>query len=88
MVDAFLTVRLLDAGAKEVNPVMDRLLLHGVGAFLVGKYLLTVGGLPLLLIFKNHYLFRTQLRVGHLIPIAVGLYAILIGYQVALMQNL
>jgi hypothetical protein len=88
MVDAILTVQLLDAGASEINPVMDRLLTHGVEAFLLGKYVLTVGGLPLLLIFKNHYLFHTHLRVGHLIPIAVGLYVILIGYQFTLMQRL
>jgi hypothetical protein len=87
MLDATLTVHLLEAGAKEINPLMDRLLMHGVGAFLLGKYVLTVGGLPLLLIFQNHYLFNTRLRVGHLIPIAVALYAVLIGYQFVLMQG-
>ena len=87
IVDAILTIRLLEAGAKEINPLMDRLLDHGIRTFLLGKYVLTVGGLPLLLIFKNHYLFGTRIRVGYLIPMAVALYVVLIGYQLVLMQK-
>jgi hypothetical protein len=85
--DAILTIRLLEAGADEVNPLMDRLLNHGVQAFLLGKYVLTVVGLPLLLIFKNHYLFGTRMRIGYLIPTAVALYLLLISYQLFLMQR-
>ena len=81
LVDAVLTVQLLNAGGKEINPLMDRLLAYGAGYFLLGKYLLTVAGLPLLLVFKNHYLFGTRLRVGHLIPVIVALYLMLIVYQ-------
>jgi hypothetical protein len=87
IVDAILTIQLIDSGANEVNPLMARLLDYGVGAFLFGKYVLTVVGLPLLLIFKNHYLFNTRLRVGYLIPMAVALYVVLIGYQLVLMQT-
>ena len=87
LIDAVLTIRLLEAGGHEVNPVMNRLLEHGVLAFLLGKYLLTVFGLPLLLIFKNYYLFGTRLRVGYLIPVIVALYATLIAYQLLLMHR-
>ena len=87
LLDAVLTIRLIEAGSGEVNPVMNRLLEHGVLAFLLGKYLLTVIGLPVLLIFKNHYLFGTRIRVGYLIPFLVALYAVLIGYQCVLMQR-
>ncbi len=87
MVDAALTIHLLCAGGIEVNPLMDQLLGYGVLPFLSVKYLLTVVGLPLLLIFKNHYLFGTRLRVGHLIPMTVALYAALIIYQLALVQQ-
>jgi hypothetical protein len=85
--DAILTIQLLEAGAHEVNPVMDHLLGYGLWAFLLGKYALTVAGLPLLLIFQNHYLFGSVIRVRHLIPMAVMLYAVLICYQIVLMQN-
>ena len=84
MVDAILTVRVLQAGGDEINPVMDHLLNRGILPFVLGKYLLTVAGLPLLLIFKNHYLFGTRVRVGYLIPVIVALYLVLIGYQIVL----
>ena len=87
LIDAWLTLHVLSAGGVEVNPVMHRLLDHSIEAFLVGKYLLTVLGLPVLLIFKNHYLFGTRIRVGFLIPLAVALYALVIGYQIALIDD-
>jgi hypothetical protein len=87
LVDAVLTMQLLFAGGKEINPLMDNLLAHGIGPFVFGKYVLTVVGLPLLLIFKNHYLFGTRLRVGYLIPMAVALYMVLIAYQLVLMHS-
>jgi len=87
LVDAALTVHVLHGGGSEVNPVMGYLLNHGVQAFVVGKYLLTVIGLPVLLIFRNHYLFGTRLRVGYLIPVSVALYAVLIGYQIVLIDQ-
>jgi hypothetical protein len=87
LVDAGLTIYVLDGGGSEANPLMGRLLNHSIEAFVIGKYLLTVVGLPVLLIFRNHYLFGTQLRVGHLIPASVALYAVLIGYQVILIDQ-
>jgi hypothetical protein len=86
-IDAALTVQLLLAGGKEINPLMDGLLAHGLGAFIMGKYALTVAGLPLLLIFKNHRLFGTSFRVGYLIPLFVALYCVLIAYQLALLHG-
>jgi hypothetical protein len=87
IVDGLLTLRLIEAGGEEVNPLMARLLNFGVFPFLLGKYLLTAVGLPLLVIFKNHYVFGTRIRVGYLIPGLVALYAILICYQLVLMQQ-
>jgi hypothetical protein len=86
LIDAALTVQLLFVGGKEINPLMERLLTYGIGPFVVGKYLLTVAGLPLLLIFKNYHLFGTRLRVGYLIPVFVALYCVLIAYQLVLMH--
>jgi hypothetical protein len=87
VLDAVLTIQLIEAGAREINPLMARLLDHGIEPFLLGKYLLTVAGLPLLLIFQNFYLFGTRLRVGYLLPMAVALYAVLIAYQLLLMHK-
>jgi hypothetical protein len=86
-VDAGLTIYVLHGGGAEFNPLMNRLLDHSIEAFVMGKYLLTVLGLPVLLIFRNYYLFGTRLRVGYLIPASVALYAVLIGYQVILIDQ-
>jgi hypothetical protein len=87
LTDALLTIRLLDAGGDEANPVMAWLLNFGVQPFLLGKYLLTVFGLPLLLIYKNHYLFGTRVRVGYMIPFTLMLYGVLIVYQLVLIYK-
>ena len=85
--DAILTIHLIQAGGNEINPVMDRLLDHGILPFFLGKYVLTAAGLPLLLIFKNYYLFGTRVRVGYLIPTIVVMYLVLIGYQLFLIEQ-
>jgi hypothetical protein len=84
LADGVLTLRLLSADCEEANPLMSSLLREGVTAFLVGKYVLTVAGLPLLLVFQNHYLFGTRFRVGYLLPLFVALYAGLLAYQLHL----
>ncbi len=87
ILDAAITLILIEDGCEEVNPVMGFFLSHGPLSFLMGKYVLTVAGIPVLLIFKNFYLFGTRLRVGYLIPIFIFLYAVLIGYQFTLLHG-
>ncbi len=87
IVDGAVTLLLLGAGCEEVNPAMGYLLSRGPLHFLLGKYALTTAGLPFLLIFRNFTLFRTRFRVGYLLPVFVGLYLILLGYQIALMSR-
>jgi len=82
--DALLTIRLFEAGGEEVNPLMARLLDRGVVTFFIGKYLLTVIGLPVLLIFGNFFLFGTRFRVKYLLVVLLALYLVLIGYQLCL----
>ncbi len=79
--DAVLTIHLLGIGWYEANPVMACLLEYGVSWFFVGKYLLTAVGLPVLLVFKNHYLFGTRFRVGYVIPAILVFYLVLIAHQ-------
>lgn len=84
IVDAAITLLLIQTGCEEINPIMNHLLNYGLLTFLVGKYVLTASGIPLLLVFKNYYLFGTCFRVGYLIPVFIGMYVCLIGYQVCL----
>lgn len=85
LADGVLTVHLLGADCGEANPVMSFFLGRGLTSFFLGKYVLTVAGLPFLLVFKNYYLFGTRFRVGYLIPVFVGMYAGLLTYQIWLL---
>ena len=85
IVDGVLTLVLLDDHHfEEANPAM-RVLLHlGPTAFVVGKYALTVAGLPILLIFRRRRVFFPRLRVEHILPILVTCYMTLLIYQIGL----
>jgi len=85
VVDGVLTLVLLDTGCSEMNPVLRYLLGRGISPFFIGKYLLTAAGLPVLVAFKNYPLLGTRFRVGYLLPVFVGLYCILLGYQLWLL---
>ena len=87
IIDAVITLELIDSGGDEINPLMACLLERSPVAFLVGKFLLTAAGLPLLVVFKNFSLFGSRLRVGHLIPVFVALYLLLLSYQLVLLQS-
>jgi hypothetical protein len=86
--DGVLTLELVDVNCAELNPAMRYLLSKGPLPFLLGKYILTAAGLPVLLTFKNHRFFHTSFRVGYLIPVFVLSYIALIGYQIQLLQTL
>ncbi|MDG3007702.1 DUF5658 family protein [Paludisphaera mucosa] len=84
LIDGVLTLRLLEEHFVEANPVMHALLQRGPVSFILGKYALTVFGLPFLLIFGRRQVFLPCLRVGHVLPAAVGLYLLLLSYQIRL----
>lgn len=88
VLDGILTLILVEADCHEINPAMRYLLDRGPSSFLIGKYILTSAGLPILLIFKNFRLFGTRFRVEYLIPVFVGMYLVLIAHQVLLIRDL
>jgi len=86
LADGAITLLLLGPDCEEINPAMSYLLSQGPLHFLLGKYALTTAGLPFLLIFRHFPLFGTRFRVGHLLPVFVSLYLVLLGYQLALIR--
>jgi hypothetical protein len=85
IVDAVATLLLLNSGCEEANPAMRILLDQGVNSFLAGKLALTGAGCLVLVIFHKYPLFRSAVRVGHVLPILVGLYITLNAYQAVLL---
>jgi len=84
--DGVLTIELVDTNSEEVNPLMEHLLTRGHLTFLLGKYVLTAVGLPLIVVYKNYPFFGTRFRVGFLLPVFIGLYVALVSYQWMLLQ--
>lgn len=87
VVDGTITILLLGMHCEEANPLMAYLIERGLLPFLLGKYALTAAGLPVLLIFKEHRMFGTCFRVGYLLPIFVGMYLLLLGHQIQLLNT-
>jgi hypothetical protein len=71
--DAWLTLRLLEMGASELNPFMAALIYHDLTMFTTAKMSLTGGGVVLLVMLARVRI-AGPLRVQHL------LYGVLIGY--------
>jgi hypothetical protein len=84
--DGVLTLELVSLHSEEANPFMGYLLNQGPLVFLSGKYLLTAFGLPVIVVCKNHPMFGSRFRVGYLLPVFIGLYVVLITYQLTLFQ--
>lgn len=78
--DAFLTLRLLDWGAVEINPVMRVLIDTDVQWFVSTKLVLTGLGLMLLVYTSRVLLFR-RFRAGLLITAFFCGYACLLCYE-------
>jgi hypothetical protein len=86
--DAFLTLKLIHAGAAELNPVMDFYLRAGPLYFLTVKYLLTSSCLIMLLMHKNCRVLAGRMTAWNILFIVPFLYGLLITYELNLMLSL
>jgi hypothetical protein len=84
-VDGVFTLLLLERNFHEANPAMRLLLRHSAASFLLGKYALTAGCIPVFLIFRNFHFLHRRIRVSSLIPTLVVMYVALVSYQVAML---
>jgi hypothetical protein len=84
VLDAFLTLRLLDLGAIEANPFMAAMLDYGPFAFAASKMLLTGLGI-LTLVFLARLRVFNFLRTGVLLTLFFSFYACLACYELVLL---
>ena len=85
LLDGFLSLRLLQHGAQEINPLLAGFLEHGPLQFILGKHFLTCIGVILLVIYHQRPLIGRRLRVRHLLLAAQVLFAGIIIYEAALL---
>ena len=82
--DAFLTLRLIGAGASEINPVMLAVMGHGTLAFAATKMLLT-GASVLILVFLAKTRVFSRFRSGMALTVVFSMYCCLICYEFVLL---
>ena len=84
IIDALLTLFLLDCGASEINPIMAYFLKFGPFTFMSVKYFLTCYAVIVLLIFNNVFLRKIKIYTRSIFSYAVGVFMIVIGWELFL----
>jgi hypothetical protein len=79
--DAFLTLRLMEHGMIEANPVMDAMLGQGTTVFALSKIIMT-GTSILILVFLAKSRFMNRFRTGLLLTLFFSVYCCLVCYEV------
>ena len=87
ILDAVLTLIVIQRGAKELNPVMAYFLEHGTSTFIVAKYILTSVGVLILLIFKNVFLTRLKIYTHALFPCVIFVFITVIAWELFLIYS-
>ena len=87
VVDAILTLFLINHGAIEVNPIMAFYLDFGPYTFLGVKYGLTSVGLMILLIFKNMFLRSMRVETGAFLYVILAAFIGVVSWQIFLIHS-
>jgi hypothetical protein len=79
--DAFLTLRLMEHGMIEANPIMAAMMGVSTTTFAVSKIIMT-GTSILILVFLAKAQFMNRLRTGLLLTVFFSIYACLVCYEI------
>ena len=85
--DAFLTLKLIERGMIEANPVMASVLGHSTMAFTASKMLMTAIGI-FALVFLAKSMFMRRIRTGQFLTLMFLCYCCLVTYQMVNMMDL
>lgn len=84
IIDAILTLFLVNCGASEINPIMAYFLTLGPFAFMSAKYFLTCFSVTVLLLFNNVFLGKLKIYTRSLLSYAIGVFTIVIVWELFL----
>jgi hypothetical protein len=87
ILDAVLTLIVIQRGATELNPVMAYFLEFGIPTFIVAKYLLTSIGVFILLIFKNVFLTKIKIYTHSLFACVIFVFMVVIAWELFLIYG-
>jgi hypothetical protein len=88
IIDALLTLFLVDCGAREINPLMAYFLKFGPFAFMGVKYFLTCFSAMIFLIFHNVYFQRLRVHTRTIFTCAIAMFVIVIGWELFLIFHI
>ena len=84
VLDALLTLYLLDRGSTELNPVMAYFLKYGPFVFMGAKYFLTCMGVVILLLFRNALRKRSATHARNIFSYIIGAFSTVIVWELCL----
>ena len=87
VIDALLTLTLLDRGAQEANPVMAYFLKFGPYTFFACKYLLTIIPIIILLMFRNIVLRVIKISACSVLYFMAVFYMAVVGLELYFVSN-
>jgi hypothetical protein len=87
VIDALLTLFLMNHGAHEVNPVMAYYITVGPYTFFTLKFALTIIGAITLLIFRNIIPQSFKVRTYSLLYLVVGAFTMTVAWELYLVFN-
>ena len=87
VIDALLTLSLLNHGASEVNPIMNFFLQFGPYTFFISKYLLTIIAMICLLMFRDVVLRIIKISARSVLYFIVVFYLAVVGWELHLLSN-
>ena len=88
VVDALLTLFLIENGAFEVNPIMAYYLKIGPYSFFAVKYGLTIIGIFVFLLLRNIYLSPLKIYAGKLLYIVIAVLVSVVVWQLYLVFHI
>ena len=84
VLDALLTLYLIDHGSTELNPVMAYFIDYGPFVFMGAKYFLTCTGVIILLLFRNVLQKRSITHTQHLFSYIIVAFSSVIAWELYL----
>ena len=84
LLDAALTLYLVENGSSELNPIMDYFLKKGPRIFTVAKYILTCIAVLIFLVLANSVVPRSNFRAKKLFPYALLAFGAVIVWELIL----
>jgi len=88
VIDALLTLFLIGHGAYETNPIMAYYLKIGPYYFFAVKYLLTSGGVLVILIFRNLIFRIFKINASALLYLIAGIFIAIVAWEIHLISKI